>query len=1016
MAETTTIKFQYGLLFVSLKSEDGQQGDGVYIYTCDSTANCFQVGYEFTTDPESQGMEKIGELNRSKQMAGTYVNVGDAYAEGKNIYIIVLHSEPRDEGETIEYSVVEKYDNNTNFHIESTDYELSLEEDEENRLITNEGLKTTVERPEETSIFDDGEFAYKLNLYRLPWGEYDRKRSYSKGEVVLYNNKFYEANRDVLAMYEPETLIGSAVWDEYDPFFPEATEWHSSEHYSYGDIVSYQHKLYRANVERIETIAPGTPVARGAWVPYLPGMTKGFDGQVLIGTKTITENGSIEIIDTTTKFTPNKNYVYFLTIYAEQPKTSSPVAGEEFICSYAVGKTPSCLKFDNTLPEPGELCVVDYPENIANTQNSYGAESFGWTSFNRMGTAPEYLTVIAIQGNKNVIDDWMEQNCDQFVCIAKTDIAEPIPDYNATISGTLLMHLEESLNVDIEGIEVLANNQTYNGSTFGPDDLTYVNGTVDGDTVTRTFVDDQGEPLAEQTVTNAGTYRVKITVHRDEYYNDYEEIINVVVGQAQSDFTILESINSETYDGTTYNAETLVGKSSDGDFTDFTYTVTKGGETVNTISDAGEYLITVTASDSNGNYATKSKSVTFTINKAQLSGVAFNSDTVTYDGTEHALIPSGTENGDTVLYSLDGTTYDLTEAPSYTNAGTYTVYVRVIRDNYEDWAPANGADLTINKKTVQITPGSINIPSIPSNAASTTVNITGTVNVEGVATGDTVGFSTLQATYSSLTFGQQSVTITAALNAASLTNYTLDDSNLTGLTGVVYLVYELGQDGYPSANGSNAHETTEIYLDFEADPGYSVAEIGNKVAITGSYAERNLSGTVSTTTVTENGVTKYRWIIPITRTSTAGTGIDSINVKVTDDYIDPATKSYATYLPTIYWGVYVGDTKPTFTDAIGYLSGTVLTEGTHTVTDSHNQQAQGTEVAWDLTGTGYTSGYRYLISRTETGTILEIQNEDHENELVEAYEQLSGVSNGYSGYVTKIKNTADGTSFTVVLG
>ena len=43
------------------------------------------------------------------------------------------------------------------------------------------------------------------------------------------------------------------------------------------------------------------------------------------------------------------------------------------------------------------------------------------------------------------------------------------------------------------------------------------------------------------------------------------------------------------------------------------------------------------------------------------------------------------------LHQCHGTVLDLTDAPEYTNAGTYTVYAKVSRANYNDWVGA--ADL-----------------------------------------------------------------------------------------------------------------------------------------------------------------------------------------------------------------------------------------------------------------------------------------------------------------------------------
>ena len=64
-----------------------------------------------------------------------------------------------------------------------------------------------------------------------------------------------------------------------------------------------------------------------------------------------------------------------------------------------------------------------------------------------------------------------------------------------------------------------------------------------------------------------------------------------------------------------------------------------------------------------------------------------------YDGQAHTVSLSGLEAGDVVTYSADGETYSA-DVVAYTDPGTYTVYVKVARDGYQDF---NGSGtVTIN--------------------------------------------------------------------------------------------------------------------------------------------------------------------------------------------------------------------------------------------------------------------------------------------------------------------------------
>ena len=127
-------------------------------------------------------------------------------------------------------------------------------------------------------------------------------------------------------------------------------------------------------------------------------------------------------------------------------------------------------------------------------------------------------------------------------------------------------------------------------------------------------------------------------------------------------------------------------------------------------------------------------SMTFTVQGAEIpeiEGVTVTGIETVYDGGIYSVAVAGLAEGDAVAYSLDGEAYDLEYLPSFSAAGSYTTYVKVSRENYQDWY--GSAD-------VVITPADI-----------TDVTVTGietvydggiySVAVAGLAEGDAVAYS-----------------------------------------------------------------------------------------------------------------------------------------------------------------------------------------------------------------------------------------------------------------------------------
>lgn len=105
-----------------------------------------------------------------------------------------------------------------------------------------------------------------------------------------------------------------------------------------------------------------------------------------------------------------------------------------------------------------------------------------------------------------------------------------------------------------------------------------------------------------------------------------------------------------------------------------------------------------------GDYSGK-KQLTFTIQKAALSGVSAKSYQGVYDEKTHGITLQ-TPAGVTVRYGTKAGEYPLTTAPQYSLPGKYTVYYQVSRANYT--TVTGSADVTIVQGTMPVVSESYN--------------------------------------------------------------------------------------------------------------------------------------------------------------------------------------------------------------------------------------------------------------------------------------------------------------------
>ena len=172
--------------------------------------------------------------------------------------------------------------------------------------------------------------------------------------------------------------------------------------------------------------------------------------------------------------------------------------------------------------------------------------------------------------------------------------------------------------------------------------------------------------------------------------------------------------------------EGLIGSDSLGDVV---YSRTNNDEAVG--SYAG--VLTATVDNLNGNYTYTVEPGNFSIEPAEGNIVRITSDaeglTKVYDAQPVSVAAAADVEGSTLLYSVDnGATWSESN-PSFTDAGTYTVYVKATHPGYQETAPVSA--------TVVITPAPVTITVADASKVAGAADPTFTGTVAGlVAEGD----------------------------------------------------------------------------------------------------------------------------------------------------------------------------------------------------------------------------------------------------------------------------------------
>lgn len=197
-----------------------------------------------------------------------------------------------------------------------------------------------------------------------------------------------------------------------------------------------------------------------------------------------------------------------------------------------------------------------------------------------------------------------------------------------------------------------------------------------------------------QDVRNVGVVTVTIT-GVGNYVGTVERAYNITPAPAVIRVNDSSKAYGETDPAFTGAVEGLFGDDLLGDIA---YSRTNADEEVGNYSD----VLTATVGNLNGNYTYTVEPGNFSIVPAGGNVVTIDATglTKTYDGQPVSVVAEASVDGSALLYSVDGSTWSDVN-PEFTNAGTYTVYVKATHDGYEESAPVS-VTVVINPAPVTI--------------------------------------------------------------------------------------------------------------------------------------------------------------------------------------------------------------------------------------------------------------------------------------------------------------------------
>ena len=261
----------------------------------------------------------------------------------------------------------------------------------------------------------------------------------------------------------------------------------------------------------------------------------------------------------------------------------------------------------------------------------------------------------------------------------------------AEASYKLTVSSKATMEVTATGYEGVYDGNAHGITVTAPEGATVKYGTEEG----------KYDLTENPTYTNVGTYTV--------YYQVTKEATETVTGSAKitiNKATATLKFSAETATATlgaefqtptlTVTPEGLEGVKYTSSNTD----VATVNETTGAVTLIGAGETTITAKFAgNDKYEPAEASYKLTVSSKATMEVSATGYEGVYDGNAHGITVTAPE-GATVKYGTEEGKYDLTENPTYTNVGTYTVYYQVTKEATE--TVTGSAKITINKATATL--------------------------------------------------------------------------------------------------------------------------------------------------------------------------------------------------------------------------------------------------------------------------------------------------------------------------
>ena len=221
-----------------------------------------------------------------------------------------------------------------------------------------------------------------------------------------------------------------------------------------------------------------------------------------------------------------------------------------------------------------------------------------------------------------------------------------------------------------------------------------------------------------------------------------------------------------------------------------------------TIKGDGKTVITATVTDTeNYTYATKTATYTLGVGTAALtvSATGFND---TYDGNAHGITVTAPE-GATVKYGTAAGSCTLTASPTYTDAGSYTVYYEVTKAGYTTFTGSATVEIAKKAATISFAESSV---SKTFGDADFTNKLTN--SGDGAVTYESSNTAVAEVNASGLVSikGNGDVTIKATVTDGK--NYTYATKSVSFALGVGTPTMSVTATGYNDVYDGNAHGIT----------------------------------------------------------------------------------------------------------------------------------------------------------------------------------------------------------------